>query len=886
MFGNLPPRILSYIMIFRRSYIILALILIFSDQSYISAQVTDSTQTVIEDSLKKLTDSLSLEDNVFPQHNSYEIKGIIKNKATGEPVPFATIFFPNSSIGTPADLDGNFTLSYDTPPGDTIMVEALGFKGTKLFLNKTQNKQDLVIELKPGATLLKEVVIRPGEDPAIQLLKKIIRRKPYNDPARFATYSYESYNKLELDILRLSKEEFEKLPVPYIRKFSFIYDNLDTSGKEPFLPFYLTETIADYYYEANPKKTKEYIKASQVKGINNQNITKSMTTYLGNTYLVVNPYDNYVQFFNKQYVSPLNNAGPTFYKYKIRDTEDINGYKVFTLSFKPLREGENCFEGTIKIVDSIFALQYIAADVPKEANINWVKNASFYKEYSPVSDSVWFCTKENMTAEVLNTGDLVQLPAFIARRTNSYRNIKVNDTLVPRIVNSRLFKRDVVVADTAMQPDENFWIQNRHDTLNKNETAIYGMFDTLEKNPTYMKFKRLMRFLLMGTIRTGPIEFGPYWTVYDNTQIEGTRLQFTVGTTPKFSKSVYMYGYVARGFKDEKFKFKYEGLWLIRKPFPRQYIDFNYTHNLDKTVNYYDRVTFDNVLNVAIRKKGVPSKFVFADDIRFEHYKEYWSGFSHLFTLLRKTYDPYAPLPDTAIYTDVNGLPTHVLTQSEVNVRLRYAYKERFLESNYYRVSLGSKYPIAEVRLSLGIKGFLKGGYNYKKIRVNVSDVVKIAPLGNLYFNVFAGKYFGTLPYNLLELHPGNENYYYSKYAFNMMNLYEFVSDQYAGFNIEHSIGGGIFHLIPLVKKLKFRQFWTAKGVIGSLSPANEALNLNKGFPFKTLANNPYIEVGTGVENILKLLRVDFVWRVTPKALPTEPRQKYFGIFGSVKLDF
>jgi hypothetical protein len=221
-----------------------------------------------------------------------------------------------------------------------------------------------------------------------------------------------------------------------------------------------------------------------------------------------------------------------------------------------------------------------------------------------------------------------------------------------------------------------------------------------------------------------------------------------------------------------------------------------------------------------------------------------------------------------------------------VNVQFRYAFKEKFLEGNYYRFSLGSKYPIVEVRLAMGIKGILNSSYEYQKVSFTVSDNIKIAPLGSLYLNVFGGKYFGNLPYNLLESHPGNEFYSYNKYAFNMMNQYEFLSDQYVGLNVEHSLGNGLFGYIPLIKKLKFRQFWTAKGIVGSLSDANQAINLNKGFGFKTLEGNPYLELGTGVENILKLFRVDFVWRVTPKALPTEPRQKYFGIFGSMRVNF
>ena len=221
-----------------------------------------------------------------------------------------------------------------------------------------------------------------------------------------------------------------------------------------------------------------------------------------------------------------------------------------------------------------------------------------------------------------------------------------------------------------------------------------------------------------------------------------------------------------------------------------------------------------------------------------------------------------------------------------MGLRLRYAYKEQFVESQYFRQSLGSIYPIVELRGTFGLKDVWNSGYAYQKASISVSDNVKIAPLGSIYYNVFAGQVFGTVPYPLLEIIPGNEFYYYSRHAFNMMTRYEFIADRYTGFNFEHSIGGGVFNYVPFLKKAKLRQFWTAKGIIGSLNEENSKLNLNKGYPFRTLVSHPYVEVGTGVENILQLFRIDFIWRVTPAPLPYENRSKYFGIFGSVKFRF
>ena len=176
----------------------------------------------------------------------------------------------------------------------------------------------------------------------------------------------------------------------------------------------------------------------------------------------------------------------------------------------------------------------------------------------------------------------------------------------------------------------------------------------------------------------------------------------------------------------------------------------------------------------------------------------------------------------------------------------------------------------------------LKSSYDYTKISASVSDYFKIPPFGNISFYLYGGKTFGTLPYMLLDIAPGNELYYYNKYAFNMMNRWEVVHDKYAGANIEHNIGNGIFRLFP---KLRFRQFWTAKALWGSVTEGNKVFNFKQGHSFQTLDGRTYLELGTGVDNIFKVFRIDFIWRVLPATLP-KTGDKAFGIFGSFRLVF
>lgn len=816
----------------------------------------------------------------------YHISGKVTDAEDGLALPYTPVFFSGSSVGISTDEDGYYELDFDTFPADSLMVQVLGYVPAAQKVDKAQTNATYNFVLERSSAMLGEAVVRPGEDPAIVLMKNVIRFKNRNNPDKLDNYKYEAYNKIELDLLNMKRKTFERLPVPYLKKLGFVFDNVDSfSYSKPFLPFYFTEALSDYYYQKDPKRTKEFVKASQVKVVTNKNMTQSMSQYLGKLYLAINPYDNYLPFFDKEFVSPVSNTALSFYKYKIIDTQQKYGYNIITVHFKPQRKGEQCFEGELKIVDGIFAVQYIAAKMPGTANINWVKTADFYREYTPLGDTLWFCTKENITAELELTQEPFSTLGFIVRKTTSYKDILVNDSSISQVVESKFFKRDVVVADSATEASDEFWEAARHEQLSSNEQGVYDMYDSLEKDKSYNRLKTLGKIVATGGYKFGPIELGPYWNAYSNNRIEGNRFQFTMGTTPKLFKDIYINGYVAYGVGDNRFKYN-ANIRYITKRAPRRYFNFVYTRDIDNTVNYYDQVGFNNIVSVAIRKKGIPWKFMFADNVRLEYYNEYFSGFSQLFTIYRKTYDPYDPLPGKTIFQNIDGSPSETVTATELSVKLRFAYKERFLNGNYLRYSLGSKYPIAELRLALGLKDVWNSNYGYQKVNFTLSDNWRIPPFGQLYVSMFAGKYFGKLPYPLLEQHPGNELYIYNKYAFNMMNQYEFLSDEYVGINLEHSLGGGFLKYIPLIKKLKWRQFWTAKSIIGSLSEANTQYNFDKGFTFRSLEGKPYLEVGTGIENIFRVFRVDFVWRVTPKSLPNETVKRDFGIFGGVKLAF
>ncbi len=876
------------------------LLLLFANAGVLRAQNStppDSlarlrADSLLADSLTRHVDSLS-KAGALPQirlsdtpekavisGNTWKITGHVFDKNTRETLPFAHVRVPRSNIGEPTDLDGNFSITIQNPPVDSLVITAMGYRPWKMRLDPKRLRQELNIELERAENELKEVVIKPGLDPAIKLMRKVIAAKPRNDPDRLDAYRCELYNKLEVDIQRLSRAQFEKLPG--MKAFGFIYDNYDsTSDDIPFLPFFLTESLADYYYRENPSGRREVVKATLVKGIKNETITE----FLGGMYVKLNTYKNRIPVFDKNFVSPISDNGELYYKYKIRDTQTVFGHTIYRLQYAPRRPGENCFYGDFWVVDSSFAVQRISLELPKEANINWVSRMSLFQEFTPLGDSLWAVSKDKFVVDFNLPYASKKLPGFIARKTAIYNKYDTSRAAADAGLENPAYHRDVVIADTARQTSDAQWEQLRPEALSKNERAIYHTADTLQTLPVFVRAKNWIRFIATGRKEVGMFDIGPVWNFYSHNPIEGHRFRFGGSTNEKLFRDVQLEGYLAYGTRDRRLKGSASVFWLPDRD-PRNAFLLTYYSDLDRATNYYDQAprNNDNIFTNVLRKRGLAWRTAFVQEYRAEWQKEYYSGFSHKVIALRRDFDPYAPLPDVFQNKDGQTAPTLVSTEAGVSVRL--AWKEKFISGKFRRVSLGSKYPIVEARYSHGFKGLLGGAYDYNKVSLAVTDKVRLGALGKGRYVLFAGKIFGTLPYPLLEVHPGNDFYSYNPRAFNMMNRYEFISDEYAGFMWEHNIGGGIFNYIPVLKKAKLRQFWTAKGVMGQLSAENQALNLHQGFPFRTLERKPYVEIGTGVENIFQLFRVDFIWRVMPAPLPHEHPNRYFGVFGSLKLEF
>ncbi|RYY53940.1 MAG: carboxypeptidase-like regulatory domain-containing protein [Chitinophagaceae bacterium] len=799
--------------------------------------------------------------------------GIVKDAQSEEPVPFASISFIGTSMGKLTDSSGAFTFYLDKWPSDSLVITSVGYQPYRFSIDISQDSIIAEIPMERG-TFNEGVRVKAKVNKGLLLWRKIVQNKNRNDRYRFDNFSYELYNKLEVDVKNVNFKRITRFK-PLRSVGQLITPHMDSTENAKYLPTYLTEALSDYFFQKKPTKRREVIRAANTNGIKNESFVK----YLGGMDQNINIYNNFLNVFDKQFVSPASDNGDIYYNYQVLDTQQVGSHRIYHLVFTPRRQGTNTFEGDCWVVAGSFAIQKMNLRLGASANVNFVENLSLIQEYSLINDSTWFLSKDKFVVDISPIGK--NSPGVIGRKTTTYRNVVVNDTSVTSELAKNKVMEEVITLTGANEKDKNFWTDSRHEELSKSEAGIIQMIDTLMNAPSFQQLTRRIDFLATGYVDVGNVKLGQWYNWVTANSWEGFRVRFDVGSNKKFDKHWWYHTYLAYGFGDRKLKGKAELFYLPNKH-PRRYWYGSYTNDLDFGQSYYGEVTQDNVFALAIRKQNVPLKFIKVDEKRFEFFNEHRIGLSELIAVTHKAFTPLRniPLKDSFPVVANNGTP---LTSFEISVRLRFAYLEKFLENTFFRSSLGSPYPIGELYLSRGIAGVFKSSYNYTKLSGSVSDYIKVPPFGSISYQVYAGRTFGTIPYVLLDIAPGNELYYYNKYAFNMMNRYEFIHDRFMGINWEHNIGNGIFRLFP---KLKFRQFYTVKTLWGSLSDANRAYNFKQGNSFQSLDGKTYMEIGTGVDNILRVFRVDFIWRVLPNRLAEGSQTARFGVFGSFRLAF
>ncbi|MDM1347802.1 carboxypeptidase-like regulatory domain-containing protein [Myroides marinus] len=791
-------------------------------------------------------------------------------------VPFASVYFKNSTDGVIANEYGKFYLE-STKTYDVLIVSFVGYKTLEIPLASKTNL-DLKITLEDDNTL-DEVKIYAGKtskknNPALDILRKIWERKRKNGLYMFSQYEYDKYEKVEFDLNTIDSAYQKK---KLFKGMEFIFAQVDTNritGKT-YLPIFINENIGQVYGDNTNGKKIEKTLGNKNSGFDtNQHIIE----FIKDLYVEYNIYNNYIRLFDKDFVSPLSRTGINVYNYVLADSAFIDNKWCYNIVYYPRRKGELTFKGDFWVNDSTFAIKKINMEASKDANINWVKEMYIEQEFDVLNDSVFLLTKDHFMSDFA-LSKREKSKGVYGKRTSIYKHHKF-DVEHP----SEFYQKNVnAYDDKVYKRDEDFWKTYRFESLSKDELGIYKMLDTLKTVP---KFKFL--FDLSSTVASNyynidkyKFDFGPIFSTFGYNDIEGLRLRAGGRTYFGPNDKWRLEGYGAYGLKDNQFKYGISAKVLLHND--SRLILFGGNRRDIEQIG----VSLTETTDVLGRSFASNSLFASGDNTKLTKINLTTVGieiepvknlkFSTAFNY--RTLKPASDLFNLNYYVDKeNNIISNETKQSEFNLTAEYTPKRKTIGYGVDRTDVDSKYLRMFLKYTQGFKGVLDSDFEYQKIQFYARKPMLLGGFGTLTPTFEVGKTFGEVPLGLLSVVPGNQSWFNIQNTFANLNYYEFVTDQYASLHLEHNFGGRLFSRIPWLRDFNLREIVGIRGIYGKISQEN--INLNASDITYKAPSDPYYEYYIGVGNIFKIFRIDFSWRGNYLDMPDARRFAVRGSFG------
>ena len=809
--------------------------------------------------------------------------GIVKDSITGEPLPFVSVYFDGSTIGAMTDDNGTFTLQNNQ--GYTKLAAAsLGYDTKFIDLKPGKKNDNLEVLLKPTAFEISEVVVKPKrekytrkDNPAVELIKKVIAHKNDNRIEAKPEYQTEVYEKLSLSLdnfnPNLDKNKF-------LKKFKFIKNYLDTSefNGKPILTVSVRENLSDFYYRKSPKAEKTIVRAKRMQGIDKTlDDGGGITSNLEEIFKSINIFDNNIPILLNRFVSPLSSTlATTYYHYYIMDTLDVGGDKCVDLAFVPANSESYGFTGRLYItLDGNYAVKKVLLNTPANINLNWVDKLRIEQEFKQIPDSTWVLDQENTFVNFYVVKGTQQLYAHQLRNYDNYNfNVQNADSVFG------LLGALHVLPEATAQPDT-FWTHNRPIPLKEKEDALKDLLGQLRKVPAFNAIIKTAEILITGYIPTAndkkvtKFDFGPMNTTFSANHLEGFRMRVGGMTTANLNPYWFASGYLAYGTNDRKIKYN---LKLTHSFTKKEYHEGENPVNNLSFIQEYDVYTpgqdflFTSKDNIFVAwKVGEPvTKMQYIRKSVLQYEKEWLNGLTWKSWIMNQNNEAAGTLQ--YIKRDESGNLYHIkdFTTSEIGTQLRFAPGERAYNGRSGKESvfnLSKDAPVFKLSHQLGIKGVLGGDYNYNHTEISAEKRIWLSSFGHIDAQIKAGKVWDKVPFPLLILPNTNQSITIQPEAFHMMNALEFVTDQYVSFNATYYLKGWILNRIPGIKWLRLREVLSFNMIYGGLTDKNNP-TLTPGLfllPDGTqpLGSTPYMECSVGLENIFKILRIDYYRRLT-----------------------
>lgn len=815
--------------------------------------------------------------------SAQNIQGVVTDSLTNEPIPYLSVFYEGKGVGSITDNDGNYKV--ETRKGwNKLTFSAVGYvtKVVNIIPGVTKN---LNVRMRPDDIMLDEVVVKPKREkysrknnPAVELMKKVIAHKKNNKLSENDYYQYNKYQKITMSLNDVTPEMLEK---GMYKKMPFLKDQIELCEETNkfILPISVDETASQKIYRKHPKSEKTIIKGMSSTGVNELFATGDMlSTVLKDVFTDVNIYDNDIRLLQYPFISPISSSDAiSFYKFYIMDTTFVDKDKCFHLTFVPNNSQDFGFTGHLYVLaDSSYTVKKCTMNLPKKSGVNFVDNMDIIQEFEQLPNGEWVLKTDDMIVEMTL---MKIMQGFQIRRTTRYSDYAFDE--LPQ----QLFKRkgaEIKEADAMMRGDD-FWNQYRPIPLTQTESSMDMLVKRLEQMPGFKYVIFVLKAFIENFVETGTkehpskVDIGPVNTMISNNYIDGLRLRMSAQTTANLNPHLFFKGYYAYGFKDHRSKYMGEVEYSFNKKeylpreFPKNSITFSYQYDVMSPTDKFLKTDKDNVF-VSFKTSTV-DQMSYVRNIALKYENETQFGLKTTVEVKHSTDEPTGGL--AYITNDDQKTLVPEIQTMEASLAFRYAPGETFVNTKQRRIPVSFDAPVFTLSHTAGFKGVLGGEYNYNLTEIGLYKRFWFSSWGKIDMFVKGGAQWNKVPFPLLIMPAANLSYILQRETFNLINNMEFLNDRYASLDVSWDLNGKIFNRIPLLKKLKWREAIGFKMLYGHLTDKNNPMKhpgdselflfpTRDGRPtsFVMDPKTPYMECSVGIHNIFKILHIDYVRRL------------------------
>ena len=825
----------------------------------------------------------------LPMQAQEIINGRVVDEATGEGIGFASVQYKGMNLVAITDPQGRFVIRL--LKGKRLTISVLGYKTRTIDVSDDSEK--LFISLRQDAKALKEVTVKKKRtrysrknNPAVELMKRVIANKKQTDLALRDYYQYHKYQKLTL---ALNDVNPALLANPKLSKFPWLLNQVETNeltGKL-ILPLSVDETVTQRVYRRTPHDEKNIIRGQRSSGINDFFQTgEILNTVTKDVFTDINIYDDQVRILQHPFTSPISDGAISFYRFYIEDTLTVGRDSCIHLHFLPNNQQDFGFRGDLYVLkDSSCQVKRCELILPNQTDVNFVENMKLVQEFTQLPTGEWVLSVDDMIVEMVLFDFMQKGVAIKTTRLSDYAFDEIPKQLFRG-------KAKTAVDPNAEMQDDAFWQEYRKVELTKSEGSMGDFLNGMQAEGGFKYVMAALKILVENYIETSKkskVDIGPVTSFLSNNFIDGLRTRFGGQTTANLSRHLFWKGYVARGWKSKNTYYSGEMTWSLNKKkympdeFPKRNISFLSTYDVMSPSDKFLSTDKDNVFTSWKWAKVDKMMFYRRQKLTFEREEEW--GLRSLFSIKTEQNEAAGNMQ----FVPLSSTESVKFRTTELRAEIEYSPGALYVNSKMRRHKVNREAPIITVSHTTGVEGLLGGDYTYNYTEASIFKRFWFGSWGRIDLYTRAGVQWNQVPFPLLCMPASNLSYFSHKHMFNLINSMEFMNDRFVSVDFNWDMQGKIFNRIPLIRRLHWREYVGAKMLWGALSDKNNPyLESNAGsrvlmaFPEQTRLMNPdipYWEISLGIRSIFRFFQVEYVRRMNYN-------DNRFGPKNSVRLGF